>query len=43
VARQEALEKGNSENAAELRAELIRLNMVARDEKKHQYWRLVRD
>lgn len=30
------------EDAAELRAELVRLGVIVKDEKKKQYWRLVR-
>jgi hypothetical protein len=40
-ARARALGKGGDgkEDAAELRAELARLGIVVRDEKKRQYWR----
>lgn len=32
----------NSDDAAELRAELVRLGVIVRDVKKKQYWRLVK-
>lgn len=38
-ARQQALNKGNDGDVEELRAELGKLGVVARDEKKKQYWR----
>jgi hypothetical protein len=40
VARGTALEKSKTEDAARLRAELARLGVVVRDEKKAQYFRL---
>jgi hypothetical protein len=39
VARGTALEKSKADDAARLRAELARLGIVVRDEKKAQYWR----
>jgi hypothetical protein len=39
-ARQRALTKGDDGEAVDLRAELARLGVVIRDEKKRQYWRL---
>lgn len=39
VARQQALDAGDSDDAAELRAELGRLGFVVRDEKKRQHFR----
>lgn len=41
-ARQRALEKGEKEDAAELRDELGRMGVVVRDEEKKQYWRHAR-
>ncbi|MEJ3750739.1 hypothetical protein WEI85_46725 [Actinomycetes bacterium KLBMP 9797] len=41
-ARAKALEKGDGDDAADLRAELGKLGVVVRDEKKRQYWRAVR-
>jgi hypothetical protein len=38
-ARQRALDKGNHDDVAELRAELAKLGIVVREEKKRQYWR----
>ncbi|MGI5213753.1 YqeB family protein [Plantactinospora sp. CA-290183] len=38
-ARQRALEKDQKADVAELRAELARLGVVVRDERKRQYWR----
>lgn len=38
-ARQHALDAGNQSDAAELRAELLRVGVVVRDGKKRQYWR----
>lgn len=40
--RAEALRKGDSTDAADLRDELSRLGVVVREEKKRQYWRLAR-
>ena len=40
--RAEALRKGDSGDADELREELSRLGVVVREEKKRQYWRLTR-
>ncbi|WP_018352647.1 YqeB family protein [Longispora albida] len=40
-ARQKALGKSETRDAAELRAELARLGVVVREEKKRQYWRLI--
>jgi hypothetical protein len=40
VARATALEKSKAEDAERLRAELARVGVVVRDEKKAQYWRL---
>lgn len=40
-ARAKALEKSDADDAAELRAELGKLGVVVRDEKKRQYWRRV--
>lgn len=40
VARAAAVEKSRTEDAARLRAELARVGVVVRDEKKTQYWRL---
>ncbi|SBT52564.1 YqeB family protein [Micromonospora auratinigra] len=40
-ARQRAVEHGRGTEADELRAELARLGVVVRDERKRQYWRLV--
>jgi hypothetical protein len=39
AARATALEKSKAEDAARMRAELARLGVVVRDEKKAQYWR----
>lgn len=39
TARATALEKSKAEDAARMRAELARLGVVVRDEKKAQYWR----
>lgn len=39
-ARAKALEKGDDNDAAQLRSELARLGVVVRDEKKRQFWRL---
>lgn len=39
AARGTALEKSRAEDAARLRAELSRIGVVVRDEKKAQYWR----
>ncbi len=41
AARAVALEKGKDADAAIQRAELVRLGVVVREEKKRQYWRLV--
>ncbi|MEU5692684.1 hypothetical protein [Actinosynnema sp. NPDC020468] len=41
-ARAEALRKGEEEDVALLRAELARLGVVVREEKKRQFWRLAR-
>lgn len=38
-ARAMALQKGDKDDAAELRAELIKLGVVVRDERKRQWWR----
>ena len=38
-ARQKALDKGEREDAEQLRAELGKLGLVIRDEKKRQFWR----
>ncbi len=38
-ARARSLEKGDSEDAALLRAELAKLGVVVKDVKRHQYWR----
>ncbi|GAA1989237.1 hypothetical protein GCM10009799_13710 [Nocardiopsis rhodophaea] len=38
-ARQRALDNDDGDDAAELRQELAKLNLVVRDEKKRQYWR----
>jgi hypothetical protein len=38
-ARDRALRRGDGEDAADLRAELARLDLVIRDEDKRQYWR----
>ena len=40
-ARARAMDKGDSDEVAALRAELIKLGVVVRDEKKRQYWRRV--
>ncbi|GAB2582992.1 hypothetical protein GCM10027168_14600 [Streptomyces capparidis] len=40
-AREKALEKGDKDDAAELRGELAALGVVVREEKKRQYWRQV--
>lgn len=40
-ARAKALEKGDGDDAADLRSELGKLGVVVRDEKKRQYWRRV--
>lgn len=40
TARARALDKGDDEDVAQLRAELAKLGIVVRDEKKHQFWRL---
>lgn len=37
--RQRPLESGKNEDLRDLRAELSRLGVFARDEKKRQYWR----
>lgn len=39
-ARAAALTKGDKDDATELRAELARLGVVVRDEKKRQFFRL---
>ncbi|WP_040407333.1 YqeB family protein [Amycolatopsis nigrescens] len=39
-ARTRALRKHESEEASVIRAELVKLGVLVRDEKKHQYWRL---
>ncbi len=41
AARQEALDAKKSDDAKEIRSELLRLGVVVRDEKTRQYWRLV--
>lgn len=41
-ARAKAIGKGDSSDAADLRAELVKLGVVVRDEKKRQYVRVVR-
>jgi hypothetical protein len=41
AARARALEKKAQDDVAELRAELLRLGVVVRDEQKRQYWRVV--
>jgi hypothetical protein len=41
TARERALRRGDGEDAADLRAELARLDLVVRDEDKRQYWRRV--
>ena len=38
-ARARALDKGDGDEAAQLRADLARLGVVVRDERKRQYWR----
>jgi hypothetical protein len=38
-ARARALDKGDGDDAAELRTELARLGVVVRDQRKRQYWR----
>ncbi|MGI8329205.1 YqeB family protein [Actinomadura scrupuli] len=38
-ARARALARGDKDDAADLRAELARLGIVLRDQRKHQYWR----
>lgn len=38
-ARSRAVEKGKADDAAELRAELAKLDVVVRDQRKRQYWR----
>lgn len=40
-ARQQALDEGHDRDAEELRAELGKLGVVIRDEKKKQYWRRI--
>jgi|HigsolmetaAR206D_1030411.scaffolds.fasta_scaffold00177_25 hypothetical protein len=40
--RQQAVERNDRRDMAELRAELARLGVVVRDERKRQYWRTVR-
>jgi hypothetical protein len=40
-ARERALRSGDGEDAADLRVELARLDLVVRDEDKRQYWRRV--
>jgi hypothetical protein len=40
-ARQRALEAGRPDDADDLRAELARLDIVVRDERKRQYWRRI--
>ncbi len=40
-ARASALDKGNRGDVAELRAELVKLGVVVRDERKKQWWRAV--
>jgi hypothetical protein len=40
TARSKALEGGESDDIKELRAELAKLGVVVKDEKKRQYWRL---
>jgi hypothetical protein len=42
-ARERALDKGDSDDAADLRAELAKLGIVVREEKKRQYWRTTRE
>ncbi len=39
VARREAVRKGQDDEAAELRSELLRLGVVVHDRRKRQYWR----
>jgi hypothetical protein len=39
TARARALAKGDSDDVSQLRAELAKLDLVVRDEKKRQYWR----
>lgn len=39
-ARQHALDKNNAHDIRELRGELAKIEVVVRDEKKRQYWRL---
>lgn len=39
-AREKALNNGDQEDVAELRAELAKLGVVVRDQEKRQYWRL---
>jgi hypothetical protein len=41
-ARAKALDKGDADDAAQLRAELAKLGIVVREEKKRQYWRRTR-
>ncbi|WP_020580193.1 hypothetical protein [Actinopolymorpha alba] len=41
-ARARALEKGDKDDIAQLRTELIRLGLVVRDDKKRQFWRRTR-
>jgi cysteinyl-tRNA synthetase len=38
-AREKALDKGDDDDAAELRAQLAKLGVVVRDQKERQYWR----
>ncbi|MEV6965745.1 hypothetical protein AB0M47_11570 [Hamadaea sp. NPDC051192] len=40
AARAEAVGKGSDDDKATYRKELLRLGVIVRDEKKHQYWRL---
>lgn len=42
-ARAKALSKNDSEDLAEFRAELAKLGVVVRDEKKRQSWRLIKE
>ncbi|WP_157062947.1 YqeB family protein [Actinopolyspora mortivallis] len=41
AARAQALENNKTDDSAELRAQLAKLGVVVKDEKKRQYWRLV--